>query len=198
MNVYEATYIRGRDHDDWDKLTVMAYDEADAKNQAQRKIPGGCRLKKIKLIKTSAETRTNPCNMAQAKISRIEPANPPTWTGSHGLMYAFDVDLSDGTTGTVNCKTPNKWNVGDDVEYTASSTHHGTKLRLDKPGFQQNAGGFKGGGSNDVKGIVASWAVGCAMQAAGDPFQKDYDSIVLQLARVALSARKVIKDEVEV
>jgi len=45
--------------------------------------------------------------------------------------------------------------------------------------------------------MVASWAVGCAMQAAGDPFQKDYDSVVLQLARLALSARKVIKDEVQ-
>jgi len=194
MNVYEATYIRGRDHDDWDKLTVTAYDEADAKNQAQRKIPGGCRLKKIKLIKTSAETRTNPCNMAQAKISRIEPANPPTWTGSHGLMYAFDVDLSDGTTGTVNCKTPNKWNVGDDVEYTASSTHHGTKLRLDKPGF------FGGGGSKQdpdaTKGIIASWAVGVAMQVA-DRDAPNYDVQVMQYARLALEARNQIKNEVQ-
>lgn len=195
MNVYEATYIRGRDHDDWDKLTVTAYDEADAKNQAQRKIPGGCRLKKIKLIKTSAETRTNPCNMAQAKISRIEPANPPTWTGSHGLMYAFDVDLSDGTTGTVNSKTPNKWNVGDDVEYTASSTHHGTKLRLDKPGF---SGGFSGGKQDPdaTKGIIASWAVGVAMQVA-DRDAPNYDVQVMQYARLALEARNQIKNEVQ-
>ena len=80
MNTYEVLYIRGRDHDDWNKLTVTAYDEADAQSKGQKKIPGGCRIKKITLISTSAETRTNPCNMAQAKISRIEPANPPTWT----------------------------------------------------------------------------------------------------------------------
>ena len=195
MNTYEVIYIRGRDHDDWDKLTVAAYDEADAKAKAQRKIPGGCRLKRIKLIQTSAETRTNPCNMAQAKISRIEPANPPTWTGSHGLMYAFDVDLSDGTTGTVNTKTPNKWNVGDDVEYTASSTHHGTKLRLDKPGFS----GAPSGSRQDpdaTKGIIASWAVGIAMQVA-DRDAQNYDVQVMQYARLALEARKQIKNEVE-
>ena len=72
MNIYEVIYMRGRDHDDWDKLTVTATNEDEAKAKAQRKIPGGCRLKRIKLMQTSAETRTNPCNMAQAKISRIE------------------------------------------------------------------------------------------------------------------------------
>lgn len=124
--------------------------------------------------------------MAQAKISRIEPANPPTWTGSHGLMYAFDVDLSDGTTGTVNCKTPNKWNVGDDVEYTASSTHHGTKLRLDKPGFSGGGFTFPSGGNDDAtKGIIASWAVGVAMQVA-DRDASNYDVQVMQYARLAL------------
>jgi len=197
MNVYEATYIRGRDHDDWDKLTVTAYDEADAKNQAQRKIPGGCRLKKIKLIQTSAETRTNPCNMAQATISRIEPANPPTWKGSHGTMYAFDVDLSDGTQGSVNCKSPDKWKAGDAVEYTAQSTHHGVKLKLDKPGF---SGGFtpRAGGNDDAtKGIIASWAVGIGMQVA-DTSAPNYDQQVMQYARLALEARKSLKHEVEV
>jgi len=197
MNTYEVLYFRGYDHDDWDKLTVTAYTEAEAKSKAQDAVPPGCRVKKIKLIQTSAETRTNPCNMAQATISRIEPANPPTWTGSHGTMYAYDVDLSDGTQGSVNTKSPDKWKVGDAVEYTAQSTHHGVKLKLDKPGFQPNQS--KGGGSsNDVKGIVASWAVGCAMQVAGDPLTENYDDLVIELARIALSARKVIKDEVEI
>lgn len=196
MNTYEVVYIRGRDHDDWDKLSVTATDEDEAKAKAQRKIPGGCRLKRIKLIQTSAETRTNPCNMAQANITRIEPANPPTWTGSHGIMYAFDVDLSDGTTGTVNSKTPDKWNAGDAVEYTAQSTHHGTKLKLDKPGF--SGGGFtaKSGGSEDAtKGIIASWAVGIAMQVA-DRDAGNYDVQVMQYARLALEARASIKNEV--
>ena len=150
MNIYEVIYIRGRDHDDWDKLTVTATNEEEAKAKAQRKIPGGCRLKRIKLIQTSAETRTNPCNMAQAKISRIEPANPPTWTGSHGTMYAFDVDLSDGTTGTVNSKTPNKWNVGDDFSSgTFSVTFEGD-------GAGEVWVGTKAGRNSDVQPVSPS------------------------------------------
>lgn len=135
--------------------------------------------------------------MATAKITRIEPANPPTWQGSHGLMYAFDVDLSDGTTGSVNCKTPNKWNVGDEVDYLATSSHHGNKLRLDKPGFGQGGGSSAIRQSNDdsTKGIIASWAVGVAMQVA-DRMAPNYDQQVMQYARMALEARAKIKNEV--
>lgn len=114
-------------------------------------------------------------------------------------MYAFDVELSDGTNGSVNCKTPNKWNVGDDVEYTSQSTHHGTKLRLDKPGFNGLPQQFSGGGSNssdNTKGIIASWAVGVAMQVA-DITAPNYDQQVMQYARMALEARRSIKNEVE-
>ena len=133
--------------------------------------------------------------MAQANITRIEPANPPTWQGSHGIMYAFDVDLSDGTQGSVNSKSPDKWKVGDEVEYTAQSTHHGVKLKLDKPGF---SGGFTpraGGNDDETKGIIASWAVGVAMQVA-DRDAGNYDVQVMQYARLALEARKQIKNEV--
>jgi hypothetical protein len=196
MNTYEVLYFRGYDHDDWNKLTVTAYTEVEAKSKAQDAVPRGCRVKKIKLIQTSADTRTKPCNMAQANITRIEPANPPTWQGSHGTMYAFDVDLSDGTQGSVNTKSPNKWKVGDAVEYTAQSTHHGTKLKLDKPGF--SGGGFtaKSGGNDDAtKGIIASWAVGIAMQVA-DRDAQNYDVQVMQYARLALEARATIKNEV--
>lgn len=194
MNTYEVLYFRGYDHDDWDKLTVTAYTEAEAKSKAQDAVPRGCCVKKIKLIQTSAETRTNPCNMAQATISRIEPANPPTWTGSHGTMYAFDVELSDGTQGSVNAKSPNKWNAGDDVEYTATSTHHGTKLKLDKPGF--NGAPSPRNNDDSTKGIIASWAVGVAMQVA-DRDAPNYDVQVMQYARLALEARKQIKNEVQ-
>jgi len=197
MNTYEVLYFRGYDHDDWDKLTVTAYTEAEARSKAEDAVPPSCRVKKIKLIQTSAETRTNPCNMAQATISRIEPANPPTWTGSHGTMYAYDVDLSDGTQGSVNTKSPDKWKAGDAVEYTAQSTHHGVKLKLDKPGF---SGGFtpRAGGNDDAtKGIIASWAVGIGMQVA-DATAPNYDQQVMQYARLALEARKSLKHEVEV
>jgi len=197
MNTYEVLYIRGYDHDDWDKLTIEAYTEAEAKSKARDAVPLGCRVKKIKLIQTSAETRTNPCNMAQATISRIEPANPPTWNGSHGTMYAFDVDLSDGTQGSVNSKSPEKWKVGDAVEYTAQSTHHGVKLKLDKPGFSGSFTPRAGGNDDSTKGIIASWAVGIGMQVA-DTSAPNYDQQVMQYARLALEARKSLKHEVEV
>ena len=52
MNTYEVIYILGFDHDDWDKFTVTARDEAEAKKKAMEKVPPGCRVKKIKPIKT--------------------------------------------------------------------------------------------------------------------------------------------------
>ena len=137
--------------------------------------------------------------MEQTKT--IQSCTPQGSYDSNGkTYYKFDVILESGEVGEVSALTQDRWSVGDQcILKEQTSTKWGPRLKLDKPGF--NGGGSpspKGGGNNDVKGIVASWAVGCAMQAAGDPFQKDYDSIVLQLARVALSARKVIKDEVEV
>lgn len=136
--------------------------------------------------------------MAQAKISRIEPANPATWQGRNGLMYAFDVELDDGTNGSVNCKTPNKWKVGDEVEYTSQSTHHGTKLQFDKPGFNGPPKPSESRGENmdRAKGQIASWAVGVAMQVC-DNSAPNYDQQVMQYARLALEARRQIKNEVE-
>lgn len=135
--------------------------------------------------------------MAQAKITRLEPATPPTWSGNHGTMYAFDVELSDGTAGVVNAKSPDKWQVGADVEYTSQSTHHGTKLRLDKPGYNGLPKPFAGGGSSSdtTKGIIASWAVEIGMHVA-DRTAPNYDQQVMQYARMALEARAQIKNEV--
>ena len=134
--------------------------------------------------------------MEQTKIQTLTPQG--SFESNGKTFYKFDCILENGQIGEVNALSPDKWSVGDEVVVKEhQATKWGPRLKLDKPGF--SGGGFskQGGGNNDVKGIVASWAVGCAMQAAGDPFQKDYDSVVLQLARLALSARKVIKDEVQ-
>ena len=192
MPRYEVTYFRGRDHDDWDKAQFDAVDADEAKQKALDVIPPGHRVKRIKEIQ-------NPNTMEQTtKIQNITPQGTFDYNGK--TFHKFDVILENGMVGEVNAMTPDKWKEGDEcVVKEQNSTKWGPRLKLDKPGF--SGGGTpspKGGSNNDVKGIVASWAVACAMQAAGDPFQKDYDSIVLQLARVALSARKVIKDEVEV
>ena len=191
MPRYEVIYFRGHDHDDWDKAQFNAVDADQAKQKALDVIPLNCRVKKIKEIQ-------NPNTMEQTKIQNITPQGTFDYNGK--TFHKFDVILENGMVGEVNAMTPDKWKVGDECVVKEQTTSKwGPRLKLDKPGF--SGGGSpspKGPGNNDVKGIVASWAVGCAMQAAGDPFQKDYDSIVLQLARVALSARKVIKDEVEV
>ena len=135
--------------------------------------------------------------MATAKITRIEPANPATWQGSHGLMYAFDVELSDGTNGSVNCKSPDKWKVDDEVDYLATSSHHGNKLRLDKPGFGQGGGSSAPRQNDDdtTKSIIASWAVEIGMHVA-DRTAPNYDQQVMQYARMALEARASLKNEV--
>ena len=217
MHIYEVIYFRGRDHDDWNKMEVMASDDYEAKQKAIDLVPPGHNVKRIKMvqrlehdmfgmmdtlkdttIKTSANKRTTPNTMEQIKIQSVTPQG--TFDHNGKTFHKFDVILDNGMVGEVNALTPDKWKEGDEVVVKEhQQTKWGPRLKLDKPGF--NGGGSpspKGPANNDVKGIVASWAVACAMQAAGDPFQKDYDSIVLQLARVALSARKVIKDEVEV
>jgi hypothetical protein len=132
------------------------------------------------------------------KIQNITPQGTFDYNGK--TYHKFDVILENGMVGEVNAMTPDKWKEGDEcVVKEQNTTKWGPRLKLDKPGFSGGGSSSpKAPANNDVKGIVASWAVACAMQAAGDPFQKDYDSIVLQLARVALSARKVIKEEVEV
>jgi len=135
--------------------------------------------------------------MALAKITRIEPANPPDFTGNYGLMYVFDVELDDGTAGQVNAKSQKKWKEGMEVEYTSQSTHHGTKLKLDMPGFSGGSNPRSGGGGNEdtTKGIIASWAVECAMGAL-DVSSPNYDQQVMQYARLALEARLKLKGEV--
>ena len=161
MNTYEVIYIFGFDHDDWDKFTVTARDEAEAKKKAMDKVPPGFQVKKIKLIQTHN-------TMEQIKIQSITPQG--TFEHNGKTFHKFDVILDNGMVGEVNAMTPDKWKVGDEVVVKEhQQTKWGPRLKLDKPGFQQGAGGAKGGSSNDVKGIVASWAVGCAMQAAGDP-----------------------------
>ena len=191
MPRYEVIYFRGHDHDDWDKTQFYAVDADEAKHKALDVIPPGHRVKKIKEIQ-------NPNTMEQTKIQNITPQGTFDYNGK--TFHKFDVILENGMVGEVNAMTADKWKEGDECVVKEQTTSKwGPRLKLDKPGF--NVGGSsspKAPANNDVKGIVASWAVACAMQAAGDPFQKDYDSIVLQLARVALSARKVIKDEVEV
>ena len=144
--------------------------------------------------------------MALATISQVTPAQQPTWTSNRGqLMYSFDVVLDDGHTGQVNAQSPDRWKVGDEVDYTSSPGRYGNKLQFNKPGYGPSSGGQTTATAaapqkNDdtTKGIIASWAVECAMAAcAVDPRAQDYDQEVMRLARLALAARATLKPDVQ-
>lgn len=144
--------------------------------------------------------------MALATISQVTPAQQPTWTNNRGvLMYCFDVVLSDGHTGQVNAQSPDRWKVGDEVDYTSSPGRYGNKLQFNKPGYGPNSGGQNTAPAaapqnelDKTKGIIASWAVECAMAAcAVDPRAQDYDQEVMRLARLALEARATLKPDIQ-
>ena len=85
---------------------------------------------------------------------------------------------------------------GDDVVVKEhNQTKWGPRLKLDRPGFS-GGGGFKPKANDDetTKGIIASWAVGCAMASAGS-MDDGYDQRVLHpSARIALQARDIIRE----
>ena len=146
---------------------------------------------------TRATKRTKPKTMEQTKIQNLTPQG--SFESNGKTFYKFDCILENGMVGEVNALSPDKWSIGDEVVVKEhNQTKWGPRLKLDKPGFS-GGGGFKPKANDDetTKGIVASWAVGCAMQVAGDPGDPDYDKIVLQCARLALTARNIIKKEVE-
>ena len=135
--------------------------------------------------------------MEQTKIQNLTPQG--TFDANGKTFYKFDCILENGMVGEVNAMTPNKWSVGDEVVIKEHmQTKWGPRLKLDRPGF--TPGGASGGArqpdGDATKGIIASWAVGVAMQVVGDPTQNHYEEAVLLASRIALRCRGIIKDEV--
>ncbi len=85
-------------------------------------------------------------------------------------MYKFEIQLEDGTSGEVSAKTENRWNIGDEVEYTVTPSKWGDRLKLDKAGYanKPNGGGYKED-AEKTKRITASWAIGHAINQESDP-----------------------------
>ena len=79
--------------------------------------------------------------MGTSKIKSIQPNG--TWESRNGTMFKFEIGLEDGTSGEVNSKTIDRWNVGDEVEYTVTPGKYGDRLKLDKAGFANKGGGYK-------------------------------------------------------
>jgi hypothetical protein len=130
-----------------------------------------------------------------------------TWQGQDGkTFYKFDCILENGLVGEVNTMSEDKWSIGDKVVVKDHvQGKYGPRVKLDRPRTDYGTDSFRDkfrpkstGNDDTTKGIIASWAVGCAMQCAGNPMQDDYDQMVLQLARIALKSREIIKDEVQV
>ena len=67
----------------------------------------------------------------RSKIKSIQ-ANG-TWETRDGkTMYQSEVELEDGATGEVNATTPDRWHVGDEVQYEEKDGKYGKKLKLSK------------------------------------------------------------------
>ena len=67
----------------------------------------------------------------RSKIKSIQ-ANG-TWETRDGkTMYQFEVELEDGAAGEVNATTPDRWQVGDEVQYEVKDGKYGKKLKLSK------------------------------------------------------------------
>ena len=135
-------------------------------------------------------------SMEQTKIQNLTPQG--SFESNGKTFYKFDCILENGLVGEVNALTQDKWKPGDEVVVKEhNQTKWGPRLKLDRPGFS-GGGGFKPKANDDetTKGIIASWAVGCAMASAGS-MDDGYDQRVLHLARIALQARDIIKKEVQ-
>lgn len=100
--------------------------------------------------------------MGISKIKTIQSNG--TWDGDHGLMYKSDVELEDGEAGEVSAKKPDRWKVGDEVEYTVTQGKHGNRLSLTRPGFKDK--GMHYGNSEDTKSVEirTSWAISRAVE----------------------------------
>lgn len=118
--------------------------------------------------------------MGQSKIKTIQPNG--TYEGQNGLMYKFEIELQDGSSGEVSAKSENRWNVGDEVEYEVTPSKWGDRMKLSKAGYNQQ----KGNSPDIQKRIDASWAIGHALAQESDP-QK-----ILEAAEYLLNIRDTL------
>lgn len=122
--------------------------------------------------------------MGTSKIKSIQPNG--TWESRNGTMFKFEIGLEDGTSGEVNSKTIDRWNVGDEVEYTVTPGKYGDRLKLDKAGFANKGGGGNSQSPDIQKRIDASWAIGHAISLRSDPEE------IVEMAEWLLQIRQTL------
>ena len=71
--------------------------------------------------------------MSISKITNLELNIGKSFTTDKGTFYPFRVTLADGTEGIANSTSPTpKWQIGQDVGYTAEQGKYGLKIKLMK------------------------------------------------------------------
>ena len=149
-------------------------------------------------VKTFQSSRiSKSAHMSASKIKSIQ-ANG-TFESQYGTMHKYECELEDGVVGEVASKQPDRWKVGDEVEYTKSDSNWGVKLKLNKPGMANGGRSVGSRTSPEVqKRIDASWAVGQGIALLGqlpayDPAAfAEYNGTLEVVARTLLKIRDQI------
>ena len=132
----------------------------------------------------------------KAKIKSVQGNG--TWEGNYGLMYSFDIELSDGVSGVANGKTQEyRFKVGDDVEYELKGkTPQGVnKLTISKPDSDfQSKGGYKDS-SNAILMQVCLKEV-CEFHRLNTPYTLS-DNNINEIAEQTLQLAKKVKSNIE-
>ena len=103
---------------------------------------------------------------------------PREWESKYGKLYEIEAVLDNGKAGTVNCKRPDTWKVGDEVEVIESEGKYGTLFKFSRP--EKAQGQFSAPSSDVQKRIDCSWAIGQAIAAGGRTLE-DIEQIASEL-----------------
>jgi hypothetical protein len=76
--------------------------------------------------------------MQTSKIKSTQASGTYVSKFDGATMYTSEVELEDGTVGEVSAKSPDRWNVGDEVSYTVTEGKFGKKLKLNRPDYGNN------------------------------------------------------------
>tara|TARA_R110002020_G_scaffold135795_1_gene303219 strand:- start:375 stop:803 length:429 start_codon:yes stop_codon:yes gene_type:complete len=121
--------------------------------------------------------------MGLSKIKTVQPNGTYQSKFDNSTMYVFDISLEDDSSGEVSAKKPDRWQVGDEVEYVMTQGQYGNKLKLTKPNADFTGGGGASYSNATRQDIISSqWAIGRALEleiAANNPNDISYRNIVL-------------------
>jgi len=107
----------------------------------------------------------------QGKIKDIDKMDNDPWTLNGKTYYDFYVKMEEeGEEGRASSLTESAppYKVGDDVEYTMTSNHHGTRLKIKKlrpEGSYEAKAGYEANFSKGTgESIKTQWAIGRAVE----------------------------------